>query len=884
MFHTVQYISKKGIFCVYLKAILLVLLLSGVIIPAYAQSTTEFDHKIHPEKLLEDTIGTIQVFVSSNDIMVPLPIEELKAVSSDTDVIKILEIKENNSKFSNEIVIKAEKSGIATIALAAPGIPSKEITIEVFNNNNLPTQLMIKATPQEFSIDGPKSGYVAVQFATTGGLPTAVQEDTVITIETPNTDVIKISEPEIVVQEGNYYGYSKFELVGFGDAIIFAETNGMRKVSQIIKVLEPEDALEVSLTVIPDRFNSFTGTKGYAIAQLVDEEGIPVQAEEDIVLKLEVDNPDVDVNTSTDFKEVYFDSDTITIKKGEYSAYTTFTPRPNLADFSGATNQQSFNMFVSVDNYLAGEDSFTVTHDEIAALEGAGPAITQTLPFLTTGNEEIIGVTYFETVIEVSRRIENSNDRELVMVTVPVTAKDNYELRIASSDTSVLKPNTAIMEKGNNAVIITGKTGTMTTNSDLEIYITDNDGVKTVSPEPNGPLEDEIQLMIEPLLPMIMAESEFPLLSYLVETGGDDEEGEGAATEGGEEGEDEGVDFRIGPTLFVKDGILTFSANEIINIEPVNVKQNQEFALSFETIEEVGSTTVEGQVGKYTGNAILTSHTTDPTTIHLGYVDNMLTNDKHLATIQLLDSVGNPVYTNKDVIISLISNNENVLELPETITVKEGEYFKTIEIETFSEGIAEIAILSEDLPLSKYEISTVEIQPTLTLDFVGSVNWNERVEAKLSVAIPDIETTLSGFDVTWETSGGEILSEETTTNELGVASINIVPNQGDTLSVTGKISAGPFGDVSITKNESILNIPVVEEDESISEEIPPTDALIPNFTLDTFTLLIIIIPVAIGGSLFFLKKTDRMDMITEKLPINDKIEEIKERISDIRNR
>ena len=854
----------------------------GISMPAYAQSTAEFDHKIHPEKLLENTVGTIQVFVSSNNIMVPQPISDLKAVSSDTDIIRILEIKENNSKFSNEIIIQAEKSGIATIALAAPGIPSKEITIEVFNNNNLPTQLMMKATPNEFSVDGPKSGYVAVQFATTGGLPTAVQEDTLIKIDTPNTDVIRIIEPEITVEKGNYYGFSKFELIGYGDAIIFAESDNMRKVSQIITVLEPDETLTIALNIIPDRFNSFTGTKGYAITQLVDSGGIPVQAEEDIILKLEVDNPDVDVNTSNDFEEVYFDQDTLTIKKGEYSAFTTFTPRPNLSNFVGDTTEQKFDMFVSVDDYLAQSSSFTIAHDEIASLEGAGPAITETLPFLTTGNEEIIGVTYFETEIEVSRKIEGSNERQMVIVTVPVMAKDHYELGISSSDTGVLDPYDAIMEKGSNAALITGKTGTMTTDSDLEIYITDNDGVKTVTTNPNGPIEDDILLKIESLLPMIMVESEFPLLSYLIETSGEDE----GETETTTEDEDEDVMFRVGPTLFVNDGILTFSANDIINIDPINIEKNQEFGLSFETIEEVGTTTISGQIGKFAGTAELTSHTTDPTTIHLGFVDNMLTNDNHLATIQLLDSVGNPVYANKNVIINLISNNENVLDLPETITIKEGEYFKTIEIETFSEGIAEIAILSEDLPLSKYEITTIDIQPSLTLDFVGNVNWNERVEAKLTVSIPEIQTTLSGFDVTWEASGGEILSQEIITNDAGIATLNIVPNQGETLLVSGKISAGPFGDASISKTEPILNIPVIEEEslDTSSNSVIPIEVTDSGFTLDTSTLLMIIIPVAIGGSLFFLKKTDRLDMITERLPITDKIEEIKEKISDIRDR
>ena len=49
-------------------------------------------------------------------------------------------------------------------------------------------------------------------------------------------------------------------------------------------------------------------------------------------------------------------------------------------------------------------------------------------------------------------------------------------------------------------------------------------------------------------------------------------------------------------------------------------------------------------------------------------------------------------------------------------------------------------------------------------------------------------------------------------------------------------------------------------------------------------MILIIIPVAIVGALFVLKRMDKLDMITEKIPIGDKIEEIKEKISDIRNR
>ncbi len=74
-------------------------------------------------------------------------------------------------------------------------------------------------------------------------------------------------------------------------------------------------------------------------------------------------------------------------------------------------------------------------------------------------------------------------------------------------------------------------------------------------------------------------------------------------------------------------------------------------------------------------------------------------------------------------------------------------------------------------------------------------------------------------------------------------------------------------------------MPVVEVAVESEAGIMGTEVL-----LDTYTLILIIIPVAIGAGLFMLKRMDKLDMITERIPMGDKIEEIKEKISDIRNR
>ena len=845
------------------------------VIPVNAQTTAEFGYQLHPEKLLENTVGTLQIFVTSNEMMVPRSIDDLKVISSDNSIIQVIDIQENNNGYTKNVQIKAIKPGIASIALAAPGFSSKEITIEVFNNNNHPTQILMKITPDDFPIDGPRFGYVTVELATTGGLPTIAPEDITIHIETPNKDTINLRNQELVIKKGEYFATSEFDLVNSGDAIIFASTDNMKKISEFVHIRKPTEPLQVQLFVIPEQYSSFTDSAGYAIVELLDGNGDPVKAEEDIHMKLGVENPDVSVNTSHDFEEIQFSNKELVIKKGEYSAYTTFTPRPNLGEFT-TDSEQTFNMFISTSDYLTNGDSFTVTHDEMGALEGEGPSVTTVLPFLTTGKKEIIAVTYFETEIEISRDTGTSTlgttDRELVEVTVPVIAKQDYEINFASSESDTVNPINPIMKKGENVVLVFGDTGTVSPDNSVEFYITDNEGVKTITGTPIGPMANDINLTVEPLVSMILAGSEFPAIAYLAESETDNEE---TVTTEGEDVEEDG---RMGITPFIEDAVLTLSANDFVDAEPEIIKQNQPYVLLNLLTEEVGYAELSFQAGQFEGNMAMTSHTTDPTEMHLSFAKNLLANTESLATIQLLDSVGNPVYAKEEILIKIVSNDESVLKIPDEVIIKKGEYFNTFKLESQNEGIIELALLSEDLPLSKYDINIVDISPVISLELLGGLNWNERIEAKLSVTIPEIETSLDGFNVEWTTDGGEVLQTEDITNSNGIAVRNILANDKNTVTVTATVSGNGLSSSTISKTAQILNMPIAEE---------PVEQ---GFIINNSNMIYIIIPVAIGIALFLLNRTEKLQVITEKiditnrLNIGEKFDEIKEKISGIRNR
>ncbi|MFB5638490.1 MAG: hypothetical protein ACE5RF_08780, partial [Nitrosarchaeum sp.] len=744
---------------------------SMFVIPANAQTAAEFGYQLHPEKLLENTEGTLQIFVTSNGMMLPKSIDNLKVVSSDNSIIQIINVQKNSEGYTKDVQIKAIKPGIAKIALAAPGFSSKEIQLEVFNNNNYPTQILMKITPNDFPIDGPRFGYITVELATTGGLPTVALEDIVIKIETPNKEIVNLKNNEIVIKKGEYFATSEFDIKKSGDAIVFASTENMKKISQFIHVRKATEPLQVQLFVIPDKFNSYSGAKGYAVVELLDAKGEPVKAEEDIIMKLGVENQDTSINKSHSYDEVQFNNKELVIKKGTYSAYTTFSPRPNLGDFPRNT-EKTFNMFISTDNYLTKGDSFTVANVETGALEGEGPSFTVALPFLTTGEKEIIAVTYFQADVEVSTKTGSSNqgttERILSTVTIPVTAKKDYEINFASSKSNTVNPINPTMKKGENVAIVFGNTGTVAPDDPVAFYITDNEGVKTVIGNPIGPVKDDIKLTVEPLVPVILVGREFPVLGYLLESGGD-----GAGTTDTSTATDD-EDGRIGVTPFIEDGVLTLSANNFAHADNQIIKKNQPYALFNVSTTEIGSTTLNFQVGQFKGNMDMTSYTADPAKIHLSFAKNLLSNTESLSTIQLLNSAGNPVYSKDDVIIKIVSTDESILQIPEEVVIKKGEYFKTFKLKSQGSGDVELALLSEDLPLSKYSISIVDLTPEISLELLGGMNWNERIEAQVSITIPGISTSLDGFNVEWASDGGEVLQMDNVTNNKGIAKMNIL--------------------------------------------------------------------------------------------------------------
>jgi len=441
-------------------------------------------------------------------------------------------------------------------------------------------------------------------------------------------------------------------------------------------------------------------------------------------------------------------------------------------------------------------------------------------------------------------------------------ANANLELQVASSDTSSLKPYPALFNQGDNAALVYGNTGTIIPDESLELYVTDNEGMKTITADPNGPKKSELDLIVEPLIPMILTGMDFPVLAYLDESGSDP---------------------RLGVTPFIEDAIITFSADEFVELDHEIVKENQAYALLVAKSIKVGSTTINAIASDFDSSLKVTSHTTDPTQILISYPKTTLPDTNNIVTIQLLDSLGSPAYAKKDFQINLISNDESIIKLPSSITITKDNYHTFFEMSSGKDGLVEVSALAEDFPLAKFNFEVKGLNPQISLTTAAAIDINEQTLVRLSVVYPGVPVSPEGLEVEWLVTGADIIQKETLTNEFGVAAITVQARDPNGIEIGAIVNGIAISSEKVTKAITVNTpIPVISE----SGPVPVAE---PGFSFDTTNIIFIIIPVAVAAAIIFLKKTDRLEAITERLNLgdfnlSDRVLEIKERVSSIRER
>jgi len=797
--------------------LVLIVIVMSLFTTVHGQISLEFGYRLIPDKIVEGTEGVLQVYLKG-DTIVPGKIDNLIVTSSDSSIIQILEVGENQNGFFTPVKIRAIGVGNADIALAAPGLASIEFPVTVYGNKNSEAQLLIKTTPEGLSTNGPDKGYITVELADEDGVPTSAGDDVSITLAASTSDAINLKNTELIIKKGEYFAITEFQINQAGEALIYASAPSMETVSTKVTIGESGEP-SIQLYVYPSTISSFSTNYAFAIVQLHDSNGNPIIAKENIPVTIKITNSaqEQSVNTSGEFPGISANEIPI-IKKGTYWAFS------RIVTIGGLEGTYDISPFAK-DYVVSSSQQLEIVNLELLDDKSAKLDL---VPILTTGNNELIGIMHLED--------EAGN---------PVASNKDLLIKIDSTDEGSFSVQDMKIEKGAAVAQVFANVGYAVPETLTLRLVTESD--ETVDPVISGPTIEGLTLVAEPLVSEVLSGADFPLALYM----SSDEEA----------------------VYFPEDMTLIIPPNEFIQIESEMIKRGQSIVLLNAKSVKEGSTTVDLEAGDFTTSSTIDSLSSKPAMIHLDYPETILTNLANTFVVQLLDEQENPVFADQDTEVKFVSNDQSMLSMPESVVVKEGDYYTLFDVKANTVGTTELSVLATDLPLSIFEIAVDSIVPQITINSQDYVNPNTIFD--LSITVQQSGSPLNAMNVEWNIQGAEIQSMDSVTDENGIARISLLSQDPTQVNVQASVSGGMFSASTVSKQINI-NLPL---------DGGTNTSNMPMFGLTGLMPIFIIIPVAAAvAGIVFLKKKNMLNGLTEKINAIEKINEVKERISHLREK
>ncbi len=769
---------------------MLLIAYSATISVSYAE---EFDIRLIPSKIVENSDGVMQVFISDGTNIIPTKITDLTVTSLDSSILHIEKVKESDSSFITEVYVKTGKPGTTTIYLAAPGFTSKEIPITIYGNKNTASKLLVKITPDIFTTSGINEGYISVELADDDDFPVIAKEDTVISLSIADREIVDLVNSNMVIKKGDYFTYGKFHTKKSGESVIYATAQGIETQSSSVTVKEDED-LTIKSYVYPKTLSIHDAPKGFIIAQLQDSGGRPVIAQKDITVFYQAVDSDYSESTNISNNYIQKTSGYFQINKGSYWGFTQYSLPQGIED--------------TYDVSISSEDPLVFESEEVEAqdLELMDDKLVQfeTVPILTTGKLELIGVVHLE---------DEDGD--------PVIAKKDLAIKVDSSDKDSISVNDVTISRGDQAALVYGRIS-HSVPSDLQLRPIVNEGEFT-SVDSFGPDTNSLELIVEPLVSEVLAGSDFPLVSYLKD--GDE------------------------VTNFSEDDDVFMSPNDYVKIQPKKILSKDNLVLIDAKSVKKGIVDLNFEVGDFKASPIIDNLSSEQASMVLDHSKTIFAGTNDVFAVQILNSAGQPTFANEDVEINVIVKNQALFEMPSKITIEKGKYYSLFDVAPKGSGETEVSLLAKEMPLATEKISVTSATPVLLISSPTSINATDTLVATLSANANS--KALVGMNVKWEVSGGYTQISDSTTSPTGEAAIMITP-QKNPLVITATVSGSWYSSATISRTINVNNLEsTVTIDVAESESYKPFEV----YGIDP---VMIIIPSAIGIVGFLLKKNGQL--------------------------
>ena len=790
---------------------------------AYGQSDSELGVRLVPNKIMENTDGILQVYSNSDDIV---KIDKLIATSSDSSIIRILGTETEKGGFVTDVKIKAVGAGDATIAFAAPGFHSIEYKVTVYKNTVTAANLLIKTTPTTFSSNGPKIGYVTVELANGDGFPTYANADIPITITSSDSGVVSITTSQITIVKGSYFAIGNFTTKQEGTAQISAASPSMQSISTPVTVQTQDSPQTIQAYVYPQTLSASSAANGYLVVQLHDSAGNPAKAKEDVPIQVQITNSSgvESINTSGQNTVIQANGPLI-VKKDSYWAAIPISVNAGLSG--------TYSVSISAKGFVVSAPT-QITVSTTNALFDDKSARVDILPILATDQRELIGVLHLQ---------DSSGN--------PILAKENMVVHVDSSDQKALSVDNVKLDYGSQAALVFATVGTVAKSVTLNVV---TDSPQPISLAISSAAASTFSLVAEPLVPKVLAHTDFPLAVYMTKSGA--------------------------LNVFASDvKPLIISPVDLIQTQKVTIPKYQSTALVKSSLLKEGTGTISITTQDYSTSIPIEGLSAKPQALEMDYPQKILANMEDTFSIELLDSQKLPFTTLGDMEVKIVSSDPSVMVTPDTVTVKGGTYYSTFVVQPKSAGTTELSVLDNELPLAKYTVSVVSLSPAISIVSNDYTNPNTILEATAAVHYHD--KPLSGVSVEWNVSGAQVQSKETMTDENGNAKISLIAQDPTKITIQVTAQGGIYGIASASKDVTV-NQPLTGSTGVASGTQPGSGSQLSVLGINP---LFIIIPVAAGaGGFFFLKKKNMLEGISEKISFAERFSEIKERIPGLKER
>jgi len=261
----------------------------------------------------------------------------------------------------------------------------------------------------------------------------------------------------------------------------------------------------------------------------------------------------------------------------------------------------------------------------------------------------------------------------------------------------------------------------------------------------------------------------------------------------------------------------------------------------------------------------------NPNSIEFDYPEKIIAGLQNTFSIELLDSQQVPAYSDHDITIKLVSSDPTVIEMPDSVTINSGSYFGTFNVNAKSEGTSEIALLANEIPLSKFNVNVISIVPDVNLqssDFgESSVPMSSEITATYK------QVPLKGLQVDWKVDGAKIQIMDSITNSDGKAKITFIDDNPGQIHIEASVSGGLYK-ITTSSKDVTINAPLVNGNSSTN--IPKSNLPI----LGGIDPLMLVIPVIAGIGVSIFKKREMFEEISEKFNLSGIIAELKEKVSN----